>query len=297
MSEVVDSKGASDTGPAGGQPDVQPIEPIDADGDGSGAPRAVCKCGAVAHATLPDVCAKGHGLPGNQRTRKHEPPTPPLDASPIDPSTFDALDMRKADAISLRRHMGEQDAILVRPLTRAQRRSEMKVRAALSAELQKAIQDVERMDPGHHRQQRKRDPRPLETLPRDLFDALVAWNEGRPYTIMPDRHGYVCMRCAYHGGHWGLVAPAPDVAAPIPDLAKFGEPALPALVKGNRPIVTPPQPEGIGLPYQMVDGDRKVELHEGDLADPNFPVHNDRGQFPLRYRTDRIGFARVEELL
>ncbi len=47
----------------------------------TGDARPVCKCGAGPHASNPEICQKGHAMPGNQRRRIHEAPEPQVPLS------------------------------------------------------------------------------------------------------------------------------------------------------------------------------------------------------------------------
>ena len=162
MSETLGNQPESGLDGAGLQPDVQPSAAAPADGtqpevgyrcvatlNGPKGPDGKLTrgpvCGRGQHPMNPGICAGGHPWPGNQLGRINEAPAV-VDAGPIDISTFNALDIRKADALSLRRHIAEQDAILARPLTRAQRRKERSIRAQLSAQLSSQLEEVERLE-------------------------------------------------------------------------------------------------------------------------------------------------------
>jgi hypothetical protein len=104
---------AAETASAHILPTEPPSAPFEAVGTvtepGRTVPTPVCKCGAPAHPTKPDICAKGHAWVGNQRTRVN-----PLEAldddeadEPIDHVQMaeDALRLLRREYKKLRRHL------------------------------------------------------------------------------------------------------------------------------------------------------------------------------------------------
>jgi hypothetical protein len=168
-------------------------------------------CGAGPKPGKPDVCTNNHFLEGNRLQWKHGGTVEPSIAEIMaDPAfhQFNAEDVLKAQIVGAR--------AMQRRVEKARSRNNAdRVAAAeqwnllsgriISAQTQLTALDVAKAD------QVKADPAPwYRRLPDDLLAAVLAFVEGRDYTIEPSRHRFVCVACAHAAGQWGghVVPPA-----------------------------------------------------------------------------------------
>jgi hypothetical protein len=241
-------------------PQIPPTSPISSNGRTSepvsGEP---CRCGAVADPRRPGFCAgrPSHFIAGNTYSTKHGGFREPTFAEAIassDFQQFDAEGLLKAQIAGARVMQKRLEKIRTRKS--AERTAAIEQWNLLSGRILAAQAQLEALRAGKPKEQTPKDW--LRTLPRDLLDALIQFSKGEPYTIMLDRLGYVCIRCAYEGGHWGPRVPSSgDTAAPRMDgldaqarkqaSSLYEDLAGPVLAVGNRPPLAALAPPGPGF--------------------------------------------------